>query len=151
METLKHDGEYRKEDLKNLATATVAAAASLQDRTSSNVLLSNGNNYHDDNNNEERIIGEDNRISGNSGGGGSTLRPTLSQAMMNSNLLNSLPKYIFQSDHERLTSVNEIIKDLKEQQERQQNLTDTACEVSEYPIEYIENQAHVIKRHMNIK
>lgn len=68
--------------------------------------------------------------------------------MMNSNLLNSLPKYIFQSEHERLTSVNNIIKDLKEQQDREHMV---ACEVSEYPIEYIENQAHVINRHISIK
>lgn len=73
--------------------------------------------------------------------------------MMNSNLFNSLPKYIFQSDHERLSRVTNIIKDLKEQQARESSadLNFDAGEVSEYPIEFIENQAHVINRHMNIK
>lgn len=88
-------------------------------------------------------------------GSGGGLKPTLSQAMMNSNLLNSLPKYIFQSDHEQLTSVNKYIQDLKEQQAAHNSSTadlnelGSACEVSEYPIEFIENQAHVINRHIS--
>ena len=77
--------------------------------------------------------------------------------MMNSNLLTSLPKYIFQSEHERLTSVKNILNDLKEQQARESANNAGADEllnggeVSEYPIEHIENQAHVIHRHLNIK
>jgi hypothetical protein len=81
------------------------------------------------------------------------LKQTVSQAMMNSNLLNSLPKYIFQSEHSRLKSVTSILKEVKEQQSRDaalQSITDQ-CEVSEYPIEFYENQQHAIERHMSIK
>lgn len=79
------------------------------------------------------------------------LKQTISQAMMNSNLLNSLPKYIFQSDHARLASVKNILKESKEQQNREENLTNNFGEVSEYPIEFYEHQQHAIERHMSIK
>lgn len=82
------------------------------------------------------------------------LKQTYSEAMMNSQLLNSLPKYIFQSNHARLTSVTPFINEIKEQK----NLDGSSAsfpisndEVSEYPIEIIENQKHAIERHMSIK
>lgn len=73
--------------------------------------------------------------------------------MMNSHLLNSLPKYIFQTDHARLTSVANILKEVKEQQSRDGalNTINDLGEVSEYPIEFYENQQHAIERHMSIK
>jgi hypothetical protein len=60
-------------------------------------------------------------------------------------LLNTLPKYIFDAEHSKLKSVDSIIKNIQEY--------DTSLhtgEVSEYPIEYYENQKHAIERHMNI-
>lgn len=80
------------------------------------------------------------------------LKVTLSQAMMNSNLLNQLPKYIFQSEHERLKSVKHILDEVKEQQSRDNDpLASSGGEVSEYPIEYYEHQQHALQRHMSIK
>lgn len=85
----------------------------------------------------------------------SGLKPTLSQAMMNSHLLQALPKYIFQSDHESLKSVNNILKEVKEQQNRDDRIGNIGNigggEVSEYPIEHYEHQQHAIERHMSIK
>ena len=84
---------------------------------------------------------------------GHGLKQTFSEATMNSHLLNSLPKYIFQTDHAALKSVANIINEVKEQQSRDaaMNIIDSECEVSEYPIEFIENQQHAIQRHMSIK
>lgn len=83
-----------------------------------------------------------------------SLKQTYSEAMMNSQLLNSLPKYIFQSNHARLTSVTPFINEIKEQKNLDGSSADfqkSNDEVSEYPIELIENQKHAIERHMSIK
>ena len=81
------------------------------------------------------------------------LKPTLSQAMMNSNLYQSLPKYIFQSEHAPLGKVNEILNEVKEQQNRDSeiHIVNGDYEVAEYPIEMYEHQQHAIERHMSIK
>lgn len=82
------------------------------------------------------------------------LKKTYSEAMMNSQLLNSLPKYIFQSNHARLTSVTPFINEIKEQKNldgSSANFQIPSDEVSEYPIEILENQKHAIERHMSIK
>ncbi len=60
-------------------------------------------------------------------------------------LLNILPKYIFDAEHSKLKSVDSIIKSIHEH-----DATLHTGEVSEYPIEYYENQQHAIQRHMNI-
>ncbi len=60
--------------------------------------------------------------------------------------LNSLPKYIFETDHTQLKSVDSILKKIQ--------LTepfDDCGEVSEYPIEYYENQQHAIERQMSVR
>ena len=86
----------------------------------------------------------------NKGTGG--LKQTHSEAMMNSHLLNSLPKYIFQTDHSSLKSVKNILKEVEEQQRREDNgLLGGITEVSEYPIELYEHREHAIERHMSIK
>jgi hypothetical protein len=82
------------------------------------------------------------------------LKPSKSQAMMNSNLLHSLPKYIFQSEHSGLKSAESLVKKVKEQQTSKDDPTvgaESECEVSEYPIEFYENQQHAIERHMKKK
>ena len=88
-------------------------------------------------------------------GAGTNLKPTFSQTTMNSHILNSLPKYIFQTDHAALKSVTNILNELKEQLSRDEDFdqisTPTIYEVSEYPIAFIENQQHAIQRHMSIK
>ena len=92
--------------------------------------------------------------SGGLGSASDGLKHTLSQAMMNSTLLHSLPKYIFQSEHSRLKSVTSILKEVKEQQSRDaalQQAANTEFEVSEYPIEYYEHQQHAIERQLNSK
>ena len=72
--------------------------------------------------------------------------------MMNSHLLNSLPKYIFQTDHSSLKCVKSILKEVQEQQNREDNGVNFGLsEVSEYPIELYEHQQHAIERHMSIK
>jgi hypothetical protein len=83
----------------------------------------------------------------------SSLKQTHSEAMMNSHLLNSLPKYIFQTDHgSKLKSVKSILKEVEEQQNREENgVSFGLSEVSEYPIELYEHQQHAIERHMSIK
>ena len=105
-------------------------------------------------------LGSSSGNSTNGGGGGGLgsasdgLKHTLSQAMMNSTLLHSLPKYIFQSEHSRLKSVTSILKEVKEQQSRDaalQQAANTEFEVSEYPIEYYEHQQHAIERQLNSK
>ena len=84
------------------------------------------------------------------------IKTTLSQAMMNSNLYQSLPKYIFQSEHAPLERVKDILNEVKEQQNRESQDIHTVGsgdygEVSEYPIEMYEHQQHAIERHMSIK
>ena len=82
------------------------------------------------------------------------LKPSKSQAMMNSNLLHSLPKYIFQSNHSGLKSAERLVKKVKEQQTSKDDATvgaESEFEVSEYPIEFYENQQHAIERHMKKK
>jgi hypothetical protein len=83
------------------------------------------------------------------------IKTTLSQAMMNSNLYQSLPKYIFQSEHAPLERVKDILNEVKEQQNRESDIINTTTngdyEVSEYPIEMYEHQQHAIERHMSIK
>ena len=72
--------------------------------------------------------------------------------MMNSNHLNQLPKYIFQSEHDRLKSVKHILQEVQEKQNRENDpLENGGGEVSEYPIEYYEHQQHALQRHMSIK
>jgi hypothetical protein len=80
-----------------------------------------------------------------------TMKPTLSQSTMNSHLFNSLPKYIFQSTHAALKSVNSILEEAKEQQRREAAINASEVESMEYPIEYIENQQHALQRHLSIK
>ncbi len=82
-----------------------------------------------------------------------TLKPTISEAMMNSNLLQSLPKYIFQSEHEPLKSVKSILKKAKEDQAKDEtpDIVNSAYEPPEYPIEIYEHQQHALQRHMSIK
>jgi hypothetical protein len=84
---------------------------------------------------------------------GHTLKPTLSEAMMNSNLLQSLPKYIFQSDHEPLKSVKSILRKAKEDQAKDEtpDIVNNGYELPEYPIEIYEHQQHALQRHMSIK
>ena len=79
-----------------------------------------------------------------------SLKPTLSEAMMKSNLYQSLPKYIFQTEHAPLKMVNNILHNVQEQQTKESMISDP-CEVSEYPIEIYEHQQHAIERHMSIK
>ncbi|CAF0741436.1 unnamed protein product [Brachionus calyciflorus] len=100
---------------------------------------------HDQHNNGHN--GTNGKHNGSNGG----LKQTYSEAMMNSQLLNSLPKYIFQSNHARLTSVTPFINEIKEQQNLELNDKAIDGEVSEYPIELIESQQHAIERHMSIK
>lgn len=130
---MKHNGEFKKENLKKYQNSNNGMTSSDEDQANVNLQ-------------------EPKRTNGDYQ---TPLKTTLSQAMMNSNLLNSLPKYIFQTDHSRLTSVNNIIKDIKEQQQQSHetvvDLANGGCEVSEYPIEFIENQAHAINRHISIK
>lgn len=74
--------------------------------------------------------------------------------MLSSNLYNSLPKYIFQSEHAPLDKVKEILDEVKEQQNRDSEVhmvNGVGYEVAEYPIEMYENQQHAIERHMSIK
>lgn len=168
VETLKNNGEYRKEELKNFSLSENELAI---DPSSSASSLSTpvriSNNGRGGISDSEETLGANAKsirkssskpigINGSSHAGSENrLKPTLSQAMMNSNLLNSLPKYIFQSDHEQLTSVNKYIQDLKDQHGNDSSADlnsadlNSACEVSEYPIEFIENQAHVINRHIS--
>jgi hypothetical protein len=83
-----------------------------------------------------------------------SLKPTFSQATMNSHLLNALPKYIFQTDHAALKSVSTIIAEVKEKQSREDeslNRVNSEYELGEYPIELLENQQHAIERHMSIR
>lgn len=82
-----------------------------------------------------------------------SLKETFSQAMLNSELYQSLPKYIFQSDHKPLTKVKSIYDETKVQQQRELEMDDSLgdCELSEYPIEHIEQQEHAFKRQMSIK
>lgn len=87
-------------------------------------------------------------------GDSNSLKPTFSQAMLSSNLYNSLPKYIFQSEHAPLDKVKEILDEVKEQQNRDSEVhmvNGVGYEVAEYPIEMYENQQHAIERHMSIK
>jgi hypothetical protein len=69
---------------------------------------------------------------------------------MNSNLLNSFPQYIFQNEHERLESVNKIIEEQKKNDD-ESRLETASCEVSEYPIEFYQNQQHIIDKYMSNK
>jgi hypothetical protein len=110
-------------------------------------------NMSNEDNQSDNSMSTDNSTASGSNENGGALKETISQAMMNSNLLNSLPKYIFQSEHSRLKSVTSILKEVKEQQSRDAALQSTTseCEVSEYPIEFYENQQHAIERHMSIK
>ena len=70
---------------------------------------------------------------------------------MNFDALNSLPNYIFESNHNDLESVENIMKQVKLQENHDIELCKTDYEVSEYPIEYYENQQHAIERHMKKK
>lgn len=166
VETLKHNGEYRKEYLKSFGQLTDSAGAgaavgedSGYEETSASGGGGGGSNKASPSSSNSNINGlakytrtpPQAIVNGSNGTEiNNRLRPTLSQAMMNSNLLNSLPKYIFQSDHEQLTSVNKYIQDLKDQEARESSAgLNAACEVSEYPIEFIEHQAHVINRHIS--
>lgn len=67
--------------------------------------------------------------------------------MMNSNLYQSLPKYIFQTEHAPLTMVNNILHNVQEKQAKESMIND-AGEVSEYPIEIYEHQQHAIEQLM---
>jgi len=82
-----------------------------------------------------------------------SLKETFSQAMLNSELYQSLPKYIFQSDHKPLELVRKVYDETRVQQQREIDMDSslTDCEISEYPIEYIEQQEHALKRQMNLK
>jgi hypothetical protein len=79
------------------------------------------------------------------------LKSTPSQTMLNSNLLNQLPHYIFQSDHASLKSVKNFLNEVKMQNNPDAALNNSNYELSDYPIEYIENQLHAIERHMSIR
>ena len=59
--------------------------------------------------------------------------------------LNSLPKYIFESDHSQLKSVESVLKKISS------DAFDDCGEVSEYPIEYYENQEHAIQRNISVR
>lgn len=59
--------------------------------------------------------------------------------------LNSLPKYIFEANLDKLKSVDKILK-----QTGTERLNDCG-EVSDYPIEYYERQQQAIERHMSVR
>ena len=80
-----------------------------------------------------------------------SMRETLSQAMLNSNLYQSLPKYIFQSEHEPLQLIKDLYEESKQQQNKGIEMDNGDCELSEYPIEFIEQQQHALQRQMSIK
>jgi len=83
------------------------------------------------------------------------LKETFSQAMLHSDLYQSLPKYIFQSDHQPLQRVKTIYDEAKCQQQREieidESFGDSDCGLSEYPIEHIEQQEKALKRQMSSK
>lgn len=129
VEMIKHQGDYKKEDLKKYTFKENGSHKNVELKESSDGVEATDDSHK--------------------------LKQTHSQALMNSTLLHSLPKYIFQSDHDRLERVKDIMKDLKgnrnQSSESLSELINNDCEVSEYPIEYYENQQHAIHRHMSIK
>lgn len=67
------------------------------------------------------------------------------ETIMNSDAFNSLP------NHNGLECIENIMKQVKLQENHDIELCKTDYEVSEYPIEYYENQQHAIERHMKKK
>jgi hypothetical protein len=65
---------------------------------------------------------------------------------MNTNSLNSLPQYIFQNKHDCLENVNQIIEN-----QNDNSLENKSSEVSEYPIEFYQNQQHVVNKYLSSK
>lgn len=82
-----------------------------------------------------------------------TLKETFSEAMMHSNLYQSLPKYIFQNEHETLKKVKSHYDEAKVQQEREIEMENDMInfDLSEYPIQMIEEQQKALHRQMSIK
>jgi hypothetical protein len=68
---------------------------------------------------------------------------------MDSYFLNSLSK--FESNHNELESVKNIIKEIKSKENHDIELSKTDFEAPEYPIENYENQQHAIERHIKKK
>ncbi len=83
----------------------------------------------------------------------SSLKETFSQAMLHSELYQSLPKYIFQSEHKPLERVKKVYEETRVQQQRELDMDSSMgdCELSEYPIEHIEQQEHALQRQLSIK
>lgn len=85
----------------------------------------------------------------------SGLKETFSQAVLHSDLYQSLPKYIFQSEHEPLQRVKSHYDEAKVQQEREIEMGDNIdmrhYDDTDYPIEHIENQQKKFIRQMSIK
>lgn len=66
---------------------------------------------------------------------------------MNSNILNSLPQYIFQNEHDKLDSINKL--EMKNDDDVTLNMANS--ELSEYPIEIHQNQEHIVNKYINNK
>ena len=82
-----------------------------------------------------------------------TLKETFSEAMMHNNLYQSLPKYIIQNEHETLKKVKSHYDEAKVQQEREIEMENDMInfDLSEYPIQMIEEQQKALHRQMSIK
>jgi hypothetical protein len=73
--------------------------------------------------------------------------------MMHSNLYQSLPKYIFQHEHETLKKLKSHYDEAKVQQEREIEMDNDLInfDLSEYPIQMIEEQQKALQRQMSLK
>lgn len=104
-------------------------------------ILSKNNGYHD----RKSEISTLSSASNSSAAININSNPLVSPSANQKYDLNSLPKYIFDSDHSQLKSVETILKKISLE------TFDDSGEVSEYPIEIFENQEHEIQRSISVR